>query len=246
MTPEHERPPLDVSVDRLRALPGHTFGPREGFLAVGAVLVSFVVVGIVYVVGGGAAAATGAGELALLVAVLWLARRAARRSGGWEAALGLGRPRWRDIGTVVGWTILLTMLQAGVVELMLNASPDLQTPSNTGGVQDLSTGALAGFFVLTVVVAPFVEELIFRGLLLRGLMIRIGFWPAAIVSSVLFGALHAPGAQSGALALMAAMTVFGFCLCLLVRYRGRLVLSMGVHALRNGLALAILVGAGLG
>ena len=38
---------------------------------------------------------------------------------------------------------------------------------------------------------PVVEELLFRGLVLRGLMLRLGFWPAALLSSAVFGLLHA-------------------------------------------------------
>jgi uncharacterized protein len=40
------------------------------------------------------------------------------------------------------------------------------------------------------VCAPAVEELMFRGLLLRALMTRFGFWPAAIVSTGIFAAVH--------------------------------------------------------
>jgi membrane protease YdiL (CAAX protease family) len=36
----------------------------------------------------------------------------------------------------------------------------------------------------------FFEELIFRGFLLTALMAALGFWPAAILSSIAFGAVH--------------------------------------------------------
>ncbi len=45
--------------------------------------------------------------------------------------------------------------------------------------------------IALVVLAPLGEELLFRGLLLRGLVRRMPFWPAALISSVLFAAAHA-------------------------------------------------------
>jgi membrane protease YdiL (CAAX protease family) len=47
----------------------------------------------------------------------------------------------------------------------------------------------ASFFLL-VIVAPVTEELMFRGLILRGLMHRLSFTAAALLSSILFGAVH--------------------------------------------------------
>jgi len=39
-------------------------------------------------------------------------------------------------------------------------------------------------------IAPLGEELLFRGLLLRALVRRMEFWPAAVVSGVIFGIAH--------------------------------------------------------
>nr|WP_269204652.1 CPBP family intramembrane glutamic endopeptidase [Motilibacter deserti] len=98
--------------------------------------------------------------------------------------------------------------------------------------------ALAVVAVLSVVVAPVVEELLFRGLLLRGLMTRLRFWPAALISSALFGLMHAPTALTGAPAVVLHTGALGLVLCLLTRRTGRLVPAVLVHALHNGLALA--------
>jgi membrane protease YdiL (CAAX protease family) len=40
------------------------------------------------------------------------------------------------------------------------------------------------------VLAPLGEELLFRGLMLRGVVRRLRFWPAAVVSSLVFASAH--------------------------------------------------------
>jgi len=50
--------------------------------------------------------------------------------------------------------------------------------------------ALVGGLAYAVVQTGFSEELLFRGVLARRLMNRIGFWPGNVVQAGLFGALH--------------------------------------------------------
>ena len=49
---------------------------------------------------------------------------------------------------------------------------------------------LVGLFLLLAVAAPVVEELMFRGLLLRGLAGRMPGWAALVISSAVFAAVH--------------------------------------------------------
>ena len=56
-------------------------------------------------------------------------------------------------------------------------------------VSDLGRGGIATFFAL-VIVAPFTEELLFRGLILRGLLARYRTHTAILVSAVLFALVH--------------------------------------------------------
>jgi membrane protease YdiL (CAAX protease family) len=104
--------------------------------------------------------------------------------------------------------------------------------------------SLAIFVVSVVIVAPLVEELLFRGLLLRAAMWRFGFWPGAFASSLFFGLAHAPGGVTwqSALFLTVMMTVFGLLQCVLVRRTGRLTPGIGVHATLNSLAAFLTIG----
>ena len=62
----------------------------------------------------------------------------------------------------------------------------------------------------------FYEEFVFRGFLLAALTAVFGFWPAAILSSVAFGATHA----QYPLEFRAIISVFGLAWCWVVRRTG--------------------------
>jgi uncharacterized protein len=83
----------------------------------------------------------------------------------------------------------------------------------------------------------------FRGLLLRALMTRFGFWPAAIVSTGIFAAVHTYEVNTlvGALTLAGAVATIGLTNCVLVRLTNRLTPGIAVHAGLNALGAAILI-----
>lgn len=45
-------------------------------------------------------------------------------------------------------------------------------------------------FVTLVIIAPFYEEVLFRGFIFRGIASKMGFWPAAIGTSLMFAVAH--------------------------------------------------------
>ena len=180
------------------------------------------------------------GGVAVLVGATYaLCHRAARQAGGWTAAVGLDRPVPRDAGLVVVWLLLSLAAQTAAIGAVTAVTPWKDAaPDNVGDLGSAPWWAVVLTALLAVVMAPVVEELLFRGLLLRGLMTRTGFWPATLVSSVLFGLVHVPGALSGALSIVVANTVLGVLLCLLVRRTGRLAPAIALHAARNALGIA--------
>jgi membrane protease YdiL (CAAX protease family) len=233
--------PLDARLAAIAAQPGRTWGVRDALLGLLAVpgsllapglLVGFDVPGAVLVV---IASLVLCGLAALAV------ERPARQSGGVGRALGFGLPRWSDVGTIVRWSLLLFLLQAAAGVLVSLVVPALRgvSPDNTSFLVGLPVGELVLVAVAAVVIAPVVEELLFRGLLLQGLMLRIGFWPAALLSSLAFGVLHMASLDAAGAALALATGVMGFGLCLLVRRTGRLGPGIGVHAVRNAVALSV-------
>jgi membrane protease YdiL (CAAX protease family) len=104
------------------------------------------------------------------------------------------------------------------------------------GVDD-GTGALVAIAVLVCVVAPIAEETFFRGFFFGALRNWRGVWPAAIITGLVFGAVHI---GSYSVAYLPPLAVLGIALCL-VRWRsGSLYPCIALHAMNNGLAFALL------
>lgn len=86
-------------------------------------------------------------------------------------------------------------------------------------------------FLGLAVLTPIWEEMIFRGLFFFILLRKLGFWPAAIISSVVFGILHAD---------IIGSTIFGLVLCYLTYKLGSLWPAVIVHIVNNAIASVLL------
>jgi membrane protease YdiL (CAAX protease family) len=95
-------------------------------------------------------------------------------------------------------------------------------------------GAFAANFVLFVAIAPFVEELTFRGAG-QSLLRFLGQWPSIVLVGVAFGLAH------GLLEALIVLVPFGIALAWLRDRTDSVVPGMFVHALFNGAALAYIV-----
>ena len=84
-------------------------------------------------------------------------------------------------------------------------------------------------------VAPFVEELLFRGLGYGLLTPFVGPWPAILVTGVAFGLAH------GLVLGLPVLSIFGITLGWLRWQTGSVYPGMVVHALFNAVALAAAV-----
>jgi hypothetical protein len=91
--------------------------------------------------------------------------------------------------------------------------------------------------ILVTVVAPLIEEFLFRGFIFRALMNSWGPWLGAIVTGVLFGAIHLGSSPPGALV---PLGFFGFGLCLLYWRTRSLYPCIAVHAINNSIAFGTL------
>jgi membrane protease YdiL (CAAX protease family) len=183
---------------------------------------------------------------AAITVIVVMGRRAVRSSGGWQRAFGWGRPRWLDLALGAGGAVAEFVARIVVAVVLVVAVPALRGHAESN--IDLSgrpVGELVALLILAVLVAPPVEELIFRGVLLRALMRRIRFWPAALVSSALFAALHLyeVGSAASMVLLFASIFVFGLGQCLLVRWTGRLATSITAHAISNAVAALLTLAA---
>lgn len=95
----------------------------------------------------------------------------------------------------------------------------------------LHGGALVGYAVgwaMALLLVGFFEEFLFRGYAQFTLTAGIGFWPSAVLLSLLFGAGHLRSPKEDWLGGLAA-AVFGLFLCLTLRRTGDLWFALGVH-----------------
>jgi membrane protease YdiL (CAAX protease family) len=211
---------------------------------IGAVLVAFVVLivtaGVLFATdlsdeSIGAIASFGTSLLLLVFAVL-LWRRLPEHNRRWAvepkrslgAALGLGIPV--GLGIVVG---------AGAI-IVAGSALDPVVERRLEEVDDIGTAPwqLVLTILALVVLAPLGEELLFRGLLLRALARRFRFWPAAIITSVLFTAAHADAYLLWPRAI--ALVGTGLLLAWVYRQRGYWA-SVAAHATVNTIASIALV-----
>jgi membrane protease YdiL (CAAX protease family) len=91
--------------------------------------------------------------------------------------------------------------------------------------------------LLTTVVAPIAEETLFRGYVFGALSKWRGWLPAAAITGILFGAVHATSAPA---ADLLPLMVLGFALCWLYRSTGSLLPCIATHSLNNSLAFGTL------
>lgn len=168
--------------------------------------------------------------------VAWLCRR-----HGISLRRLLGRPRGRRAWGYVAMALPLLLLSAGLFLLQMVLASWVAPETVRGWLaDDQATGAapLAGALSLlaSVALAPAVEELVFRGVLLRSWTRRRGRTAALLGTAALFAVLH-PGDLVGSF-------VFGIVLGI-IRLRTRtLLVPIACHALFNGLAEVLSAGPG--
>lgn len=133
--------------------------------------------------------------------------------------------------TVVG-TILTTVLHVKQQEMAV------QVFMRMYGWQKIA------FAVFAVVVGPVTEEFFFRVFLFNAMRKWWSFWPAAVISGILFGLAHA---QAGGAALLAALAVplavGGIILAYVYARSGNAWTNMATHAAFNGLSLLLITAA---
>lgn len=211
---------------------------------IGAVLLAFVVLVIAAGIlsatslsddSAGALLSFGTSLLLLAFAVvLWLRLPAHER----HAAIALKHSAWGTVG--LGVTIGIGLIIGAGAIILAGSLIDPVVERRLEEEQDVGTAPwqITLLVVAVVVLAPLGEELLFRGLLLRGLVRRIRFWPAAAISSLLFAAAHVDAYLLWPRAI--ALVLTGIVLAWLYRWRGYWA-SVTAHATVNIVAATALV-----
>ena len=168
-------------------------------------------------------------DLCLIGSAILFARMAGRVGPG---DFGL-RPT--PVLRAIGWAFLTWMsfvVFTAVFVKIVGANPsDDQLPKQLG--VDDSTAAMLAVAFLVAVVAPVAEEFFFRGFFFTALKNWRGLWPAAILTGLVFGAIHGSSAD---IAFLLPLAFFGFALCLLYEKTGSLYPGIAVHCTNNSIA----------
>ncbi|CAN5757921.1 hypothetical protein BH11PLA1_BH11PLA1_21390 [soil metagenome] len=171
------------------------------------------------------------------------------RGASWQEvrlAVGLhaGRGVAREMGIgILSWIATLPLMAAAIAVslgamLLYKFLTDGVEPRNP--VAEMLTGLegwhLVMLVLLLVVWAPFTEEFVFRGCLLRQLRIRLGPVLAGVLSALCFTIMH-----GYAFFLLLPVFTLGLSFALVRNWRGSLIPSMTAHALNNGLVAILLI-----
>jgi uncharacterized protein len=162
-----------------------------------------------------------------------------------------------DLGRDFGWRIDLkadvwtglglALLAQGIVLALSIAvqvfAPDVEVSQSS---QDMAAGThgarLAVLVVIFAVGAPLVEELFFRGLLLRALWRRFGSGAAVALSGLVFGFVHLEaGDPVGAIVVVGGLTVFGWVLAWITVKKGRIGPALVAHMAFNAVGVVSLL-----
>lgn len=163
-------------------------------------------------------------------AVFFASRVTAARPASFGLVATAVRPAVRLVALAYGSFLAFSIVWAAALNIHDKEKIVDQLGANRSDV------ALVAVMALTCVIAPVAEEFFFRGYFYAALRNWRGVWPAALLTGLVFGAIHIGSAPAGYLVPLA---VFGVLLCLLYQRTGSLYPCIGLHVLNNSVAFGI-------
>lgn len=150
---------------------------------------------------------------------------------------------WLRIGDfnlrVVIATILLIFVSCGALVLyQVYRQPNLEYLYARFPMRAFGSALVAG--AVFILLNPVLEEVVFRGVLLRALEAGWGWWFAVGATSFFFGVGHVGGYPPGAIGGVLA-GVYGVAICLLCRYSGGLLAAVIAHLFADATIFGILI-----
>ena len=145
--------------------------------------------------------------------------------------------QWCIIGVVVAVGLMpIRALIGAAIEFLIHGSLDsLETRGQLlfAGAEPTILNFLVSLLIIGVLV-PISEELFFRGLIFRWFQLRFSFWPAVLLSSVIFGLAH-----YDSLAVIIAAFVMGVANAIAMARTKSIWVPILMHAVTNGAAVIL-------
>lgn len=143
-------------------------------------------------------------------------------------------PGAATIGGILIWSIsgifiaYVAQIIAALIEMnVLGIKPGSE---NTAVIMDISRAAPI-FIIIPTLIAPILEEIIFRKIIFGALYTRSNFFIAAIISSLIFGLIHGEPAH------MLVYTTMGFVFAALYVKTKRIIVPIIAHMGMNSIAV---------
>ncbi len=167
---------------------------------------------------------------------------ASRRFGTGHPTVDFGA-RWRPADIWAGILGFIAVRILAVLALLPFIGHTHRLQHLTEGYRGVSWAAFGVFAFCAVVLAPLLEEMVFRGLLLRGLLARISPNWAILIQAAAFGMYHfVPQLGWENLPYVLQLFCFGLVAGWLARRMRRLGPGSTLHAINNTLATVLLAG----
>lgn len=147
----------------------------------------------------------------------------------------------KDILINILWFIIIRIIVSIFTIIMQNTYNDSISKNDKilmkqiEQLQHLSISSVISllfFLIMIIFIAPYLEELLFRGIFKEMLFKKSTFLLPLIISSIIFGALHA---STNWISFLMYVTI-GFCLYMAYNRRKNVKDSMMVHVLNNAVA----------
>ncbi len=163
-----------------------------------------------------------------------------RSSGSLVADVGLvlrGKDWWA-IFAGMGLQLFAAMVTIPLVDALFPEGPPEQGVAGVAGDTETTLEILL-IFVSVAILAPIVEEILYRGMLMSWLNRFMGKWPTIVVSAAIFACIHL--VDWNARAAVPGLFIIGIVLGWAAMTRGDLSLAIPLHAGVNLLAAFFLV-----
>lgn len=160
------------------------------------------------------------------------------------AAIGFIKPQAMDIVRALAGFAVYFPVYVALYALAQKLLPQInyEQKQQIGFETAAGTTQMILVFVSLVILPPLAEEILTRGFLFTGLRRKFKWLIAALMTSLLFAAAHLQFGSGAPLLWTAAMDTFilSMVLCYLREKTGSLWPGIFLHAIKNGLAFAII------